>query len=486
MSISLKAQSTKKIEILNADYSYANMKTHSEYWRLIGNISFKHNNAIMYCDSAYHYTEINKMKAFGNIIINQGDSITITGKKLTYFGSKNQAKLEENVILLDNHMRLETDQITYNLISNIASYPYFGKIIDNEKIIHSKRGEYQSNTHNFIFTDSVIVFGKDYTIQTDNMRYNSNNETAYFFGPSNILSDNKTIYCEDGWYNTKDNISQFKNNAYITTKSYVLRGDSLYYDKNLGYGKAMMNVYIIDTVENMTITGELGEYFEQDEYVKISNRPVLEILFEADTLSMKADRFISKHKVGEKRILAYNNIKFFKTDLQGKCDSLSYNFSDSIVKMFKQPVLWSENFQITADSISMLMYKGTINHAFLKSKPMIISQEDSLDYNQIKGKSMMTYFKRNKIQSIDVNGNGQSIFIINDEKTKDKIGLNYTECSDLTLYFQNNKLNMVNYKVKPNSITTPYQEIKEKNRYLKGFTWRQEETPKEKKDILIE
>jgi hypothetical protein len=115
---------------------------------------------------------------------------------------------------------------------------------------------------------------------------------------------------------------------------------------------------------------------------------------------------------------------------------------------------------------------------------MIIEQEDSLNYNQIKGKDMTAYFTNNKIKRINVKGNGQSIFIIRDKETEEKIGLNYTECTDLILYFKANKLKEVTYKIKPHSKTTPYQDIKEKNRYLQGFLWREDEQPKSKKDIF--
>ena len=478
------AQESKKIEILNADNTFANSNIHPDYWRLIGNVSFLHNNAVMTCDSAYHYISKNKMKAFGDIKINQGDSITLTGKKLIYFGIENKADIMGDVVLIDKHMTLRTEQIFYNLSTNIASYPQQGNIIDNEKVINSKKGAYHSKIHNFIFRDSVVVINKDYKILTDNMHYNSKNEVTYFFGPSLIISDNKTIYCENGWYNTKNDVAQFRENAYIKTEKYLLKGDSLYYNKNKQYGKALSNVELIDTIENMTVYGGIAEYYESEEIVIIKESPILKLLFEDDTLFMHAKQFVSQQKEGEKKILAYNKVKFFKTDFQGKCDSLSYNFTDSIVEMYKDPILWSDNFQITADSLQFLVNKGKISLMFLKPNPMIISKEDTLDYNQVKGKDMTAYFINNEMSRIDVKGNGQSIFIIKDEKTNDKIGFNYSECSDLVLYFNKNILKEVNYEVKPISTTTPYQEIKEINRYLKNFSWRGIEQPKSKGDIF--
>ena len=123
LSISTIAQNSKRIEILNTDNTYANANIHPDYWRLIGNVSFKHNDAIMTCDSAYHYNAENKMEAFGKIKINQGDSITLTGEMLTYFGKANKADIKGDVVLIDKHMTLNTEQVFYNLSTNIASYP---------------------------------------------------------------------------------------------------------------------------------------------------------------------------------------------------------------------------------------------------------------------------------------------------------------------------------------------------------------------------
>jgi lipopolysaccharide export system protein LptA len=486
LTVALNAQSSKNIEILNADNTFANSNIHPDYWRLIGDVSFKHNNAIMHCDSAYHYINKDKMKAFGRIKITKGDSIVLTGSNMTYFGLENKANIYGDVVLIDKYITLKTEKIFYNFNSNIAYYPLSGEIIDNEKTINSKKGEYHCNINNFIFKDSVTVVAKDYNIFTDNMHYNSNSEMTYFFGPSYIISENKAIYCENGWYNTKTNISQFRDNAHITTKGYILRGDSLYYNRNSGYAKAIENVEFIDTVENVTVLGNLAEYYEEKKVIEITQTPVLQVLFDNDTLFMNADKFISHQKIGEKKIIAFNKVKFFKTDLQGKCDSLSYSFSDSIVEMFNRPVLWSDEFQLSADSLKFLIHKGKISYMFLRSSPIIISEEDSLDFNQIKGRSMTAHFNENKMSRMDVKGNGQSIFIITDETTNDKIGLNYTECSDLTLFFKRNKLDMINYEINPNSITTPYENLKDKDRFLEGFEWRGSERLKAKEDIFTE
>ena len=143
----------------------------------------KHNNTIMLCDSAYHYRNKNKIIAYGNIKISQGDSIKLSGNTLTYFGKNNQAKIKGNVIFTDKYMTLRTQEISYNLKTNIASYPFFGEIIDAEKIISSKKeSTILIIIHLFLQTLSQS-FNKDYEIITENMHYNSNKEVTYFFGP---------------------------------------------------------------------------------------------------------------------------------------------------------------------------------------------------------------------------------------------------------------------------------------------------------------
>ena len=473
----------KKITIINTDTTIANTNKHPEYWRLLGNVVFKHNNTQMFCDSAYHFLNENKIKAFGNITINQGDSIMLYGEALTYYGNINNIEIRRNVRLIDNSMTLSTQLLNYNLHSNIGHYPNKGIIKDSDKTITSKNGEYYSNQHKFIFQDSVILKENDYTILTNNMHYLINNQTTLFFGPSYIISNNKTIYCEKGWYNTNTNISQFEENNYVLTKNYILRGDSLYYNQNTKYGKAINNIELIDTTQNITIFGDLAEYFENNETTKITKSPYLELIEDTDTLFVSSDLFINKRTKQEQIILAYNNVKLFKRNLQGKCDSLSYDMSK--IKMIDNPILWAGNYQITADTIELFITKNNINKVLLRTNPMIISKEDSTDYNQIKGKEIIIFFKEKEIYKIDAIGNGQSILVVNDDD-KNRIGLNYIESSEISLLFKNNEINHITYKSTPISITTPYNDLQEDDRFLKGFLSRYHERPLKKENIIIQ
>ena len=481
--INVIAQDNKEIEIINANSSLKDNNKHPDFWKLIGDVRFKHNNILMWCDSAYYYFETNKIDAFSNIKISDKENLQLTGKKLIYNGYDKEINITGNVILIDKHIKLETNNLNYKLESKTAFYPNRGKIIKDEKTILSKQGTYISDEYKFIFKDSVLIIGKDYQITTNNMNYYSNNEKANFFGPSFIISDDKTMYCEDGWYDTKNDIAQFNKNSQIITEKQQIYSDSLYYNKKNKYGNAISNVQLIDTLNNIVITGEKAEYYEDQDKVEITNKPILKLISKEDTLFMHANRFIN-HTIKEvKNIIAYNNIKFFRNDLQGKCDSLSYNTKDSIIHMFTNPIIWCNTNQITGDTLNLFSSKGKIKELIINSNPMIITKEDSLDYNQIKGRFMQIKFMNNKIKKVFVDGNGQSIFIARNEKNE-KIGVNYIESSSLSLNFMDNDLYEITYNITPESITKPYSKIDESKKYLDGFNWRAPERPQKKEDIF--
>ena len=474
----------KQIEIIHADDFIFNNNLHPDYGKLLGNVSFKHEGTIMHCDSAYQYKN-NKMDAFGNIKINQGDTLKLYGKQLFYDGNTSKAIIKYKVKLIEKHSKLTTEQINYDLKKNIANYPKKGEILDGNNNLVSDRGSYHSKSHLFYFKGNVEVINNDYVIRTDTMLYSSKTKVSLFQGPTTIRSEENIIYCENGWYNTQSNISQFQKNASITHKDFILKGDSIFYNRNKGYGKAIRNIRLIDTINNLFITGNLGEYFEKTQNAMVTQNTLLNLIANEDTLFVHADTLKSTKAENKRKITAYNNVKCYKSDMQAKCDSLSYNLQDSTIELFDKPVIWSDKFQITADSIRLLVSRGKIKKMFLRQNPMIISLEDSVNYNQIKGKVMTGFFKENKLHKIVVVGGGQTIFLAQNDK-KENIGINTSECSDITLFFKENELDGITFHTKPAAIMHPMDKIAEKDKLLKGFLWRGKERPKSKADIFIE
>ncbi|MEE2700007.1 MAG: OstA-like protein [Bacteroidota bacterium] len=474
----------KQIEIIHADDFIFDKNKHPDYTKLIGNVAFKHEGATMKCDSAFQYKN-NKMDAFGNIQINQGDTLHLFGKKLFYDGNSSKAIISEKVKLKDKQIQLHTDQLHYNLEKNIAFYPKKGQIQDAENRLFSDKGSYHSRIKLFYFKGNIEVINPKYNILTDTMLYHAQHKISYFFGPTTINSDENIIYCENGWYNSITNQSQFRENATLTHQDFILKGDSISYNRNKGYGKAINNIQLIDSVNDLLISGNLGEYFEETENAMVTQNALLHLIADTDTLFVHADTFLSTKKVEQREVRAFYNVKCFREDMQAKCDSLAYNLKDSTIELFNKPVIWSDKFQITAESIQLLLSGGKIKKMFLLQDPMLISQEDSLHFNQIKGKVMFGFFDKNKLQKIDVKGNGQTIFLVQNDSKKN-IGVNISECSDISLFLKENELDGITFHAKPTAIMHPMYKIEEKDKFLKGFLWRANERPNSKADIFIE
>ncbi|MFH1004193.1 MAG: OstA-like protein [Bacteroidota bacterium] len=503
---------TKKIEIIHANSFEFDEKLGKNVKRLIGNVKFKHEGILMFCDSAYFYPN-NSLDAFGNIHIQQGDTINITGQLLKYDGNTRKAELQKNIRLIDKDMTLTTDLLFYDLSSSSSTYYNGGTIISKQNTLTSERGYYFPKNKEFSFCKKVVLTNPEYVMNCDTLLYNTNTKIAFFYGPSKIKNNENLIYCENGWYDTDKNISQFSKNSYLITRGQKLKSDSLLYDKKKGIGKAFGNVMIIDTSENVMITGNKAMYMEQIENSIITGNILLKQYYNSDTLFLHADtlRTVYEHpikrneKTGKyikdtaetwKVLYAYHKVKFFKDDLQGKCDSLVYSYKDSTMRLFREPVLWSEENQLTAEKINIKISNGEIKKLFLKNTAFIISKVEieerntdssiiknsSKRFDQIKGKEMTGYFHENKLRKIKVEGNGQTIYY-----AKDKIGLigvNKADCSDLLIHIKENKVDKIIFFNKPDATLYPINELSINELLLKDFVWKINERPKQKEDIF--
>jgi lipopolysaccharide assembly outer membrane protein LptD (OstA) len=214
------AQEPKQIEIINSNTLEYDENIIQGAKRLIGNVQFKHENVLMFCDSAYYY-DSNKIDAFGNVKIKQGDTLSLTGDLLNYDGNTKKAVIRNNIVMQDPTIKLTTQILNYDLNTGIANYNGNGKIINKESTLTSKYGYYYSRKKNLYFRQDVKLVTKDYTIYCDTLKHNTSTEISYFEGPTNIVSKENTIYCQNGWYNNKTDKAQFNKHAILKSKKQV-------------------------------------------------------------------------------------------------------------------------------------------------------------------------------------------------------------------------------------------------------------------------
>jgi lipopolysaccharide export system protein LptA len=482
-------QKNTQVEIENADTFEGDESLGKNVSRLLGNVRFRHQGALMYCDSAYLYQETNSLDAFGKIRIIQGDSITLTGDLLKYNGNDRLAKLTGNVTMVDKQMVLTTNILNYNLTAETAEYFEGGKITDKKNVLTSSRGYYFSKDRMLFFRDSVKLSNPQYNLYADTLKYNTISKVAIFEGPTNIFSaksDSSHIYSERGWYNTETENSSFTKNAFIISRENKLSGDSLVYNNKTAVGLAYGHVSISDTVQKVFISGDYGFNDDRNKKAHVTGNALLVKAFETDSLFMHADTLFAMQDSAalQRSWLAYHSVRFYKTDMQGKCDSLVYNTSDSTLSFYKEPVLWSDKNQLTATFMNMQMANSEISELRLFNSAFIASREDTLRFNQIKGRDMRGFFTDNKLQSIKVEGNGQSIYYTRNSK-KQLTGVNRADCSDMLIFINESKIKSITLINKPDATLYPINELSPNELKLKGFEWLENIRPMKKEDIFI-
>ncbi len=514
---------TRRIDLIQAQSMEFDKSIGDDARRVIGNVIFKHEDAYMHCDSAYLYTLENSLKAFSNIHIQVGDTIDIYGDLLYYDGNTSVAEIHGNVKMQDQNMVLTTEHLVYDLNANTANYYDGGRIIDEDNVLTSKWGFYYADLKHFFFKDDVVLVNPEYTMYSDTLKYNTLTETSHFFGPTTITSDENTIYCKNGWYDTKNDIAQFNHEAFIINKEHSITGDSLFYDRNIGYGKAIKNVVMKDTVQNVIINGHFAEHFEKEGLSVVTKEAMLTVISEKDSLFLHADTlkyiFIDEpiekdimvvndnmspspegnlndeHVENEikefsndtkeiRKLLAYNRGQFYRTDLQGKSDSISYNFSDSTIYMYHNPIMWTEEHQLTAKTIELATWDNILDKVHLTDAAFIISQEDTTNFNQIKGRKITGHFKENHLYKIDVYGNGETIYYIRDEH-EDLVGINKAISANMTIFVEDNQVQQILFMDDPEANLFPPEELTPEERLLRHFKWHIDIRPKSKEDIFV-
>lgn len=484
-ALSAQSDSIKTIEIKNADALIGTRINGQSVQKLIGRVALQHDQVLMFCDSAWYYDKLNSIDAFGRIHIRQGDTLSLYGDKLNYNGNTRVATITGNVRLIDNQVNLQTSQLTYDRNAGMAYYPDSGNTISGTDELSSKKGYYYVNSKEFAFKGNVVIKNPQYTLYSDTLIQNTVTDVSYFKGPSTIVSKESFIYCENGWYDKKNDRCQFNQNAYVIAEKNILRGDSLYYERNRGYGKGIGHVSIEDTVEKIIVTGHFAETFRNIERYIVTDSAQLMKIFEKDTLFLHADTLLAIQDSLNKRVInAFHHVKFFKPDMQGLCDSLSYTQRDSLIRMYFNPVLWNDKNQITAEYIDICMGQKEIYYMNINLLARVISQEDSLLFNQVGGLNMKAWFYENELSKIDVFENSKTYYYVK-EDNGDRVGLNVAESKDMTIYIENKQVVKISFLTNPVGSLYPMDKIKPEEYRIDGFTWQIQRRPLKREDIFI-
>lgn len=446
--------------------------------RLTTDVVFVQKGTTIYCDSALFYKKRNSMEALGRVRI-VDDSITITALNLFYDGNTKRAKLQGNVVYTKGLTRLTTDHLDYDMEAEIAHYFGGGTLRDTTNTLTSQTAYYYAKQHYATFKTNVILTAPAYLLKSNDLHYNTKTKIATTPSETEIITENGTkLDADGGEFRTVNDQSIFVDGK-VETPSNVLEGNSLFFDELNKYYKAAGDVKLIAKDKDIIIIGNEGYHDEINGVSKIFGAPVMKRIMKKDTFYVSADTLVYLEGGIDSlnQILAYSNVKMFKTNMQGLADSLVYLVSDSLMYMYEYPILWNGNNQIASDTIRIEISNNTIKRMLLRKNAFLSAKDIIQNFNQVKGRNMTANFIDGTIDNVDVVGNGESIYYALAKGNSRTIGMNRILCSNLRLHFRNNNLRKISAYVKPEARFIPPHEFTPEVQKLEGFLWRGEERP---------
>lgn len=454
---------------------------------LVGNVAFRHEGVLMYCDSACYYKLTSSFDAFGHVRMVQGDTLSLVGDVLYYNGLEQLARVRYNVVLKHRESTLYTDSLDYDRLYDLGYFFEGGKLVDAQNVLTSDWGEYSPPTREAVFNYNVKLVNPKFTLVSDTLRYNTRTSMAHIVGPSNIDSGDNHIYSESGYYDTQADRAYLLDRSELHNKGKKMVGDSLFYDSEAGIGKAFRHVVYVDEVNKNCLTGNYCYYEELTGYSEATDSAVVIDYSQKDTLYMHADTFkiYTFHKETDsvyREIRAYNRVRAYRIDLQGVCDSLVYNTGDSCLTMYKDPIVWNGGQQLLGEEIKIFMNDSTVDSVLVINQALSVEQIDSIHYNQVASHEMRSYFRNGDLDCTWVIGNVYLNYYPFDDDSL-MIGMNYTETTELKMFMRERKLSKI-WMPAATGTLYPLNMIPRDRLYLESFAWFDYIRPRDKHDIF--
>lgn len=477
------AANPNAIRILHSDFIDKNQDEIPGAIIFTGNVQVEHKGVKINCNKAYHYTDEDYVKAFGNVSLNQGDTIVMNSRYAEYNGKTQFAFATGDVNLRSPDSNLTTDTIYFDRSIQQAYYKSWGTITNKENTLKSKSGRYFLNSKKYVFKTAVTVVNPQVTIKTNNLDFYDNSGHAYVYGPTTITSKENVINTSKGFYDTKNDVGRLLDKSNIVYNNRKVEGDIINYDRKKNFAKATNNVKITDTINNMIATGHYAEVYRniggtKKDSMFITKKALIKTLVEKDTMYLHGKKILVTGTPENRTTRAFNNVRFFKTDMSGKCDSIHANNKDELTKLMGKPVIWNSGNQMTGDEIHLVGNNKTekldslkiLNNAFLIQKDTV--GEDN--YNQVKGQFLYGKFRDNKLYEVDLLKNTEKIYFMYND-ANEMVGIDKGVSSSINMQLEDNKIVELTSFKKIESDTYPDQDFPKNARRLRGFVWRIEE-----------
>ncbi len=504
---------TATIHLINADFSVGiNPKNDSlNLQKLIGHVEMEQQGTLFTCDSAIIDNLHNIMDAFGDIHINQ-DSLQVYGDFLHYLGNSRQAFLQGHTRLNDGKMVLTTPRLDYDLNARIGTYNEGGTLVNGTTTLTSHTGYYFADLKEAFFKQNVVLVDTQYTVHTDSLQYNSQTRVATFVAPTVIQTGSSVIHTSSGFYDMAGGRAFFDQRPTVVDSSQDITADSISFVRATGVSIARGNVVWTDTSEKITVLSNYSIYNDSLHTLMATRQPLVIYSMERDTLYMASDSLFSaptpvedtlsgpgyfqppkgapadtssaRDSSSHRFFRAYFHVRIYSDSLQGRCDSLYYSFRDSTFRMYRSPVIWTGNSQLTGDTIYLHTRDRKAGRLDLVQNALVINQTGPNFFNQVKGNLIYGFFGDNRLMHMHAAGNAESVYYARDDSGA-YIGVNRASASAIDIYFDTarSQVNRVVFRKDAEGTTFPLPQVSPSDMQLPDFKWEAALRPKSREEI---
>ncbi|MCF0218339.1 MAG: hypothetical protein HUK14_01020 [Muribaculaceae bacterium] len=452
-----------------------------DYQILRGNVQFRKGDMFMYCDSAYFYESTNSIDAFGNIRMEQGDTLFVYGDELNYNGLTDLARLYSlggrKARLINKDVQLTSVQFDYDLANKVGYYMLGGVLTDKKNRLTSREGYYHPDTKEAFFYDKVVLTGPrdndTLHMYTDSLEYNTETQIATLLASTLIVNKDGEIRSSDGIYDTKsDEADLYSRSMVVTRRGNTLTGDTLFYDRKSGIGEAFGNMVLTDSARKSTLYGEYGFYNENSDSVFVTGEALALEYSRKDTLYMHGDTIISIRLPEDSTTLTkvFHAVKFFRKDMQGLSDSMLYYERDSTLYLYRHPIVWTGTRQIHGNQIDIHMNDSTIDVVHLPKFGMMTDHVAEDCYDQLSGSDMTVWINDTVVSRLYVEGNVRILmFPMESDSSYNKF--TFVESSYMNAKFKDNQPDTIQIWPETTGYVTPLFIAKPSQMYLPDFQW---------------
>jgi len=510
----------KVLQIISADRgNLLTVDSLHKYTSFAGKVHVLQEKTHFYADSVIINEIDNSLEAFGNIHINDADSIHTYSQYLKYLGKEKKAFLKKHVRLTDGKGELTTEELEYDVTQKIGTYLNNGKLVNKKTVLTSKEGYYYGDTKDVYFKQKVILIDPDYKVLTDTLEYNTTTEIATFISPTIIYSDSgrRTIKTRQGYFDMKNKKGILNKRSVVEDSASTFTADDMAVDDSTKLGEFRGNAVYRgkDTAKGFDLIANNIKTNRKKDILLATEKPILIIKQGKDSVFVSADTLytarltdlMKTRKVpvvrdsgsarqqpidttsqsdssNNKYFEAYYNVKIYSDSLQAKGDSLFYSLQDSVFRLFHHPIVWAKENQVTGDTIYVYTKNKKPERMYVFENAMAVSQVDSTQYfNQVKGRTINAWFEDGKINYMRVRGNVEKVYYGQDEQ-KRFISVDKSTADLMNIIFGDGKLQRISFINNLDGTTYPMHQVDHNDLRIRGFQWLDPVRPKSKFDIL--